>query len=152
MRICHFQAQNVTFVLNKLFSVQTIIITFIYQLALFIVQNFKKILQWIQSYEDAPFLGTKWFIYSNFFFLEKIINIILIYPSAPFIVQNLKNNSYNGSRVMRMRHFWAQNDPFAQMRIFSENLLISLAPFIHACLHPKIQSDINLLMKYLLIY
>ena len=97
MRICHFQAQNVTFVLNKLFSVQTIIITFIYQLALFIVQNFKKILQWIQSYEYAPFLGTKWFIYSNFFFLEKIINIIFIYPSAPFTVQNLKNNSYNGS-------------------------------------------------------
>ena len=53
---------------------------------------------------------------------------------------------------MRMHNFWAQNDPFAQMRIFSENLLISLAPFIHACLHPKIQSDINLLMKYLLIY
>ena len=79
MRMCHFQAQNVAFVLNKLFLVQTIIITFIYQLALFIVQNFKKILRWIQSYEDAPFLGTKSFIYSNFL-LEKII-IIFIYPS-----------------------------------------------------------------------
>ena len=76
--------------MNKIFLIQTIIITFIYLLALFIVQNFKKILQWIQSYEDAPFLGTKWFIYSNFF-LEKII--IFIYPSAPFIVQNLKTNS-----------------------------------------------------------
>ena len=119
MRMCHFQAQNVAFVLNKLFLVQTIIITLIYQLALFIVQNFKKILQWIQSYEDAPFLGTKWFIYSNFF-LEKII-IIFIYPSAPFIVQNLKTNSYNGCRVVRMHHFWAQNDPFAQMRIFQKN-------------------------------
>ena len=35
---------------------------------------------------------------------------------------------------MRMHHFRAQNSPFAQMRIFSENLLISLAPFIHAYL------------------
>ena len=62
-----------------IFLVQTIIITFIYLLALFIVQNLKKFLQQIQSYEDAPFL----------LFL-KIINIILIYLLAPFIVQNFK--------------------------------------------------------------
>ena len=46
--MCHFQVQNELFVLNKIFLVQAIIITFIYLLALFIVQNFKKILQWIQ--------------------------------------------------------------------------------------------------------
>ena len=40
----HFQAQNDPFNLNKFFVVQTIIITFIYLLALFIVQNLKKIL------------------------------------------------------------------------------------------------------------
>ena len=50
-----------------------------------------------------------------------------------------------------MRNFWTQNGPFPQMRIFSENLLISLVPFIHAylqstCQKPK--SDINLLTKY----
>ena len=44
------------------FLVQTIIITFIDLLALFIVQNLKKFLQQIKSYEDAPFLGPKWFI------------------------------------------------------------------------------------------
>ena len=44
MRMCHFRAQNGPFVLNKFFLVQTIIITFIYLLALFIVQNLKKIL------------------------------------------------------------------------------------------------------------
>ena len=45
---------------------------------------------------------------------------------------------------MRMRNFWAQNDPFPQMKIFSENLLVlmSLVYFIHACLHVKNQSQI----------
>ena len=57
--------------------------------------------------------------------LEKFFNIIFIYLLATFIVQNAKKNSYSGSRVMRMCHLWVQNGPFAQMRIFSENLLIS---------------------------
>ena len=39
--MCHFWAQNDPLVLNKIFWVQTIIITFIYLLALSIVQNFK---------------------------------------------------------------------------------------------------------------
>ena len=67
---------------------KTIIITFIYLLALFIVQNLKKFLQQIQSYEDAPFLGPKWSICPKQIFFWKIINIILIYLLAPFIVQN----------------------------------------------------------------
>ena len=40
---------------------------------------------------------------------------------------------------MRMRNFWAQNRPFTQMIIFSENLLMSLVSFIHAYLHLKIK-------------
>ena len=55
---------------KQFFLVQTIIITFIYLLALFIVQNLKKFLQQIQSYEDAPFLGPKWSICPKQFFLE----------------------------------------------------------------------------------
>ena len=88
MRMCHFRAQNGPFVMNKFFLVQTIIITFIYLLALFTVQNLKKFLQQIQSYEDAPFLDPKWSIYSKQTFFWKIINIILIFLSAPFTVQN----------------------------------------------------------------
>ena len=42
------------FVMNKFF-LQTIIITFIYLSALFIVQNSKKSLKRIQSYVDVPF-------------------------------------------------------------------------------------------------
>ena len=45
---------------TKFFLVQNIIITSIYLLALSTVQNFKKFLQQIQNYEDAPFLGPKW--------------------------------------------------------------------------------------------
>ena len=57
---------------TKKFLVQTIAITFIYLLALFIVQNFKKFLLWIQSYEDAQFLGPKWPISPNENFFQKI--------------------------------------------------------------------------------
>ena len=140
-----FGPKNGKFFLNKIFLVQTIIIIFIYLLALFIVQNFKKILQRIQSYGDVPFLGPKWFICPKQTFFRKIINIIFNLPiSRPFHCAKFKKNSCSGSRVMRMRNFWAQNDPFPQMKIFSENLLVlmSLVYFIHACLHVKNQSQI----------
>ena len=70
--------------------VQTIIINFIYLLALFIVQNLKKFLQQIQSYKDAPFLGQQWPFVMNKFFLVQTIIITFIYLLALFIVQNLK--------------------------------------------------------------
>ena len=80
-----FRPKIAQFVLKKLFLVQTIIIIFIYLLAIFIVQNFKKFLLRIQSYE-----GPKWSICPKQFFFWKIINIIIIYLLAPFIVQNFK--------------------------------------------------------------
>ena len=73
MRMCHFRAQNGPFVLNKIFLVQTIIITFIYLLALSTVQNFKKFLQQIQNYEDAPFLGPKSSTCPKQFFFGKLL-------------------------------------------------------------------------------
>ena len=51
---------------------------------------------------------------------------------------------------MRMPNFWAQNGPFAQMRIFSEKLLMSLVPFIHAYLHGK-QSHVLIISTILTI-
>ena len=74
------------------------------------------------------------------------LHIIFIYLLALFILQNL--NSYSRSSVTRMHHSWAQNGPFAQMRIFPETLLISLVLFIYAKKCQKSMSDINLLMKY----
>ena len=38
-----------------------------------------------------------------------------------------------------MRNFWAQNGPFPQIRIFSENLLMDHVSFIDAYLLPKIK-------------
>ena len=66
MRMCHFWAQNGPFSplpKKKNDFVQTIIITFVYLLALFTVQNLRKFLLQIQSYDNAPFLGPKWSIY-----------------------------------------------------------------------------------------
>ena len=137
--MCHFRVQNGPFVLNKFFSVQTIIITFIYLLALFTVQNFKKFFQRIQSYEDAPFLGPNWSISHKQFFFCKIINIILIFLLTPFIVQNLKKKIF---QRIQSCNFWAQNGPIPQIRIFSENLLMSLVSFIHAYRHAKNQNQV----------
>ena len=44
MSVCHFWAQNGPFTTNKNFFEKIINIIFIFQLALFIVQDFKKIL------------------------------------------------------------------------------------------------------------
>ena len=137
--MCHFQDQNGPSVMNNFLGVQNIIITFIYLLALFIVLNFKKIWQRIQSYENAPFLGPKWSICPNFFW--KIIDIVPIYLSAPFIVQNFKK-FYQRIQSYEDSQFLGQNGPFPQMRILSENLLTSLVSFMHAYLHAKNQRQI----------
>ena len=77
------------FVLNKNFLVQTIIITFIYLSALFIVQNSKKFLQQIlPELSGCAIFGPKIVHLPKQFFYWKIINIILIYLLAPFIVPN----------------------------------------------------------------
>ena len=118
--------------------VQTIGTTFIYLLAIFIVQNLKKFLQRIQNYGDAPYLGPKWSICPKQIFFWKIITIIFIYLLALFIVQNFKKI------LPADPEFWgcAIYGPFPQIRIFSENLLVSLVSFILAYLHAKNQSQI----------
>ena len=63
---------------------------------------------------------------------------------ASFIAQNLKKIVGVDPEFMRTYHFRAQNDPFVQMRFFSENPLISLVPFIHAYLHTKNQCQISI--------
>ena len=61
MRMHHFWVQNDPFARPKQFFFSKIInIILIYLLALFIVQNKKKLFQQIQSYEDAQFLGPRW--------------------------------------------------------------------------------------------
>ena len=143
MRVFHFRAQNGPFILNKIFLPQAIIITLIYQLALFIVRNLNKFLQQIQSYENATFLGPKWSICppaplppTKKIVFEKFF-ILFSSNYQPLSLCKILKNSSTGSRVMRMCNFWTQNCPFPRMRIFSENLLMSLVAVIHAYLHAK---------------
>ena len=74
----HFREQNGPFVPNNNFLIQTIFITFIYLLALFIGQNLKKFLQRIKNYGDAPFLGQMVHLPPNFFWK------LLISFSSPY--------------------------------------------------------------------
>ena len=100
MRMHLFRAQNGPFVLNKVFLVQPIIITSIYLLALFTMQNFKKFLQRIQRYFGPkivhlpqPFFGGKLLIsFSSTYqplslckLLEKFFQRIQSYNNAQFL-------------------------------------------------------------------
>ena len=95
----------------------------------------------IQIY-NVPFSGPK---YPNLS-LRKFFGTNHYYyfhlPIGPFHCAKFKKNSYSRSRVMRMHNFWAQNGPFPQMIIFSENLLVNLVSFIHTYLHATNQSQI----------
>ena len=88
---------------------------------------------WVQN---GPFAPKK-------HFLGKIINIILIYLLANFIVPNFKS-FYNRPRSIKMCHFCNQNGPVCSNQNISENLLINLVPIIHAYLHYKNQSQISI--------
>ena len=94
------------------FWVQTIVITFTYLLVLFIVQNFKKSWQRIQSYDNAPFLYPKLTICPKKYFP---ISFWCVY--YPLSLCKIKKNSSSGSRVMRMCNFWTQNVSFPQKRV-----------------------------------
>ena len=128
--------------------VKTIVIIFIFPLVLFSVQNLKKFLQQIQNYGNALFLDPKSSIYPKFFLENYCYHSHL--PISTFYCAKFSKNSSSRSRVMRMCksrvtrmcNFWAQNGPFPQMRIVSENLFTSLVSFIHAYLHARDQIQI----------
>ena len=81
------------------------------------------------------------FALNKFFFVEDYQ--YHFHPTiSPFHCAKFQKNLSSESRVVRMHNFWTQNSPFPQMRIFSENLLMNLVPFIHAYLQAKNQSDI----------
>ena len=147
--MCHFQIQNDPFVLNKIFLVQTIIITFISLLALFIVLNLKKFLQQIQSFEDAPFLDPEWSICPTQTFFWKIIDIILSYLLAPFTVQNFKKILPADPELWGCTIFGPKMAHFPKWEFFFRKP-VNEPCFFHLCLSTcqKSKSDINLLVKY----
>ena len=149
MRLCHFQAQNSPFVMNKSYLVQTIIITFIYLLAIFIVQNLKKFLKRIQSHEDAPFLGRKWSICPK----QNLFGKLLISSSSTYQPLSLgkvlkkfflRIQSYEDAQFLGPKQPTSPNENFFSREPANEPC------FFHACLSTcqKPKSDINLLVKY----
>ena len=125
-----------------IFSRKTTNKIFMYLLAPFILQNFKKILRANPELWGCAIFGPKMahLSWTKFFWYKPLLLLSSTY--WPFSLCKILKNSYSRSRVMRMHNFWAQNGPFPQMRIFSENLLMSLVSFIHAYLHTKNQSQI----------
>ena len=88
--MCHFLAQNGPFVLNNFLGTKHYYY-FHLPIGPFQCANLKKILAADpQLWEFPIFFGPKWFIFPKQIFFWKIINIILIYLLASFIVQNLK--------------------------------------------------------------
>ena len=131
MRMCHFRVQNTPICPEQNFLVQTIIITFIYLLALFIVQNLKKFFQRIQSYEDVQFLGPKWPISPNENFFRKPVNEPCFFYSCLSTCQKSKSDinllvKYwwlkNTKISLVERHFWLQleNQIFPIHAVFTE--------------------------------
>ena len=132
IRMYHFQVQNHPIILNKFFLVQTTIITFIYLLALFILQTLKT------SYSRSRIMRMYHFqvqncpIVLNNLFLVQTTIITFIFLLALFILQTLKK-SYSRSRIMRMCHCWAQNGLFAPIFFLKKKLLnhfhLPVSPF-----------------------
>ena len=120
------------------FLVKTIVITFIYLLALFIVQNLK-FFQRIQNYDDTPLLGPNWSICLKFFLENYYYHSHQ--PISAFHCEKCYKNYWGRSRVMRMCNFWAQNGPFPQMTIFFKILVHEPCFFIQAYLHAENRSQ-----------
>ena len=137
--MCHFRTQNTPICPEQIFLVQTLIITFIYILLLFIGQNLKKILTADPELCGCTLFGPKIVPLPQRFF-RKIINITLIYLLAPFIVQNLKK-IFQRIQLWGCAIFGPKMAHFPKWDFF-RNLLISLVSFIHAYLRAKNQSQI----------
>ena len=90
MSMHHFWAHNDPFAPNKFFFSKIINIILIYLLAPFIVQNFKKFFQQIQSYENARFLGPKWPIFLNENFFRTPVNEALFLSFMPVYMPKIK--------------------------------------------------------------
>ena len=146
--MCHFRAQNGPFALNKTFLVQTIIITFIYLLALFIVQNLKKFLQQIQSYEDAPFLGPKWSICPKQIFFGKLL-ISFSSTYQPLSLGKILKKFFQRIQSYEDAQFLGPKWPISPNKNFFRKP-VNEPCFFHSCLSTcqKSESDINLLVKY----
>ena len=145
--MCHFWAQNGPFVLNIFFFGTNRYYYLHLPISPFHCAKFTKFLQWIQSYEDAPFLRPIWSICLNFFFW-KTVNIILIYLLATLIMQNFikffqRIQSYEDVQLLGPKWLISPNKCFLRKPV-------NEPCFFYSCRSTcqKSKSDINLLVKY----
>ena len=139
MRMCHFWAQNGPFVLKKRFLVQTIIITFIYLLALFILQKLKQIPTLDPELWECAIFWPKMVHLPQTKFFWKIINIILIYLLAPFFnCAKVYKNSSKGSTISGCTELWGCTIFGSKMAHFPKSEFfrkpINELCFFHSCL------------------
>ena len=104
-----------------------------YLLACFILQNFKKFLKTIQSYEDMPLSGPKWPISPEKFFFVQTIIITFIYQLALFIVQNLIKKFLQRIWHYEDAQFLAPKWPICPNENFFRKLVNEPCSF-HSCL------------------
>ena len=117
----HFLAQNGPFVKNKIFLVQTIIITFIYLLPFSLCKILKNSYSGSRVIRMCHFWAKNGPFAPNFFLENYYYDSHL--PISPFHCAKFWKTSSNGFRVLRMHNFWAQKGPFPQMRIFFQKTL-----------------------------
>ena len=116
----------------------------------FILQNFYKKNLRVDSewWESALFLGPKHPICleQNIFWYKPLLLLSSTY--SPFHCAKFKRHLTMDPELWRCTIFGAKVVHLPQIKLFSGNLLMSLVSFIHAYLHAKNQSGINLLVKY----
>ena len=86
-------------------------------------KNLNKFLEPIQNYEDVKNdyedVQNDTFVLNNFFWCKPLLLLSSTY--WPFLLCKILKNSYRGSRVMRMCHFWAPICP--KQRFFGKSLI-----------------------------
>ena len=149
--MCHFWVRNDPFALNTFVLVQTMIITIIYLLELFSVENFKKnsssssrVMRthhfWIQNSPFAP---------NNLFFGKKLWTLFSYIYWPLLLWKILKKFFQRDPELWGCTIFWAINGSFATMRVFFRKPVNKPCSF-HSCLHSCqiSNSDDDLLKKY----
>ena len=126
---------------EQFFLAQIIIITFIYLLALFILQNLQKALTAAPKLWGCPILRPKWSNCHKKFFGKLLISFSSNYHISLLLCKISKKTfqqiqSYEAVQFLGIKWLICKNENF------SENLLMNLVPFIHAYLHVKNQSEI----------
>ena len=108
----------------------------------------KKVLTMYLELCGCAIFGPKMVHLPQTIFFWKIINIILIYLLAHFIVQNFKKNSSNRSSY-EVAQFLDPKQPISPNENFFRKP-VNEPCFFHSCLSTcqKSKSDINLLVKY----